>query len=76
MGEHSPTGECGTASGEKINPQSPMWELLVQWPHSASVPGLQLEVLGMVVEGQGVQAPDGGPGMNIFVTSWWPLQAS
>lgn len=54
-GERSPT-ECGTASGEKINDQSSVWELLVQWPHSASAPGLQLEVLGTVAGGQGVQA--------------------
>lgn len=54
-GERSPT-ECGTASGEKINDQSPVWELLVWWPHSASAPGLQLEVLGTVAGGQDVQA--------------------
>lgn len=55
MGDRSPT-ECGTASGEKINGQSPVWELLVQWPHSASALGLQSEVLGKVGGGQGGQA--------------------
>lgn len=55
MGDRSPT-ERGTAAGEKINDQTPVWELLVQWPHSATAPGLQLEVLGKVGGGQGGQA--------------------